>query len=82
MHNDFHVTSGIFPIFEGLEIKDIDKPLHNPSVDVPTTNGHDDSRGTNGTNGETKEAYGNEKQDPTLLHAAQSAAIEVTNGAN
>jgi methylenetetrahydrofolate reductase (NADPH) len=84
VHNDFHVTRGIFPIFDGLEVKDIDKPLHSPNVDVPTTNGHsaDGSRGTNGTNGETKEAHGKEKEDPNLLHAAKAGAVEVTNGTN
>ena len=86
VHNDFHVTRGIFPLFDGLQVQDIDKPLHNACVDLPTTNGHHETngtngtRGTNGTNGETKEAHGEEKQNPSLLATAKSAAVEATNG--
>jgi methylenetetrahydrofolate reductase (NADPH) len=89
VHNDFHVTRGIFPLFEGLEVKDMDKPLAtNGHVESNGTNGHhktNDINGThrtNGTNGETQEAHGFEKQDPQLLEAAKSAALEVTNGVN
>jgi methylenetetrahydrofolate reductase (NADPH) len=83
VHNDFHVTRGIFPIFDGLEVKDIEKPLHSVNVDLPTADdaaGTNGTRGTNGTNGETKEAHGEEKQNPSLLAAAKAAAVEVTNG--
>jgi methylenetetrahydrofolate reductase (NADPH) len=86
VHNDFHVTRGIFPIFDGLQVENMDTQLHQPSVDLPTTNGHHQTNGENGTrgtkdtNGETKEASGAEKQHPNLLNAAKSAAIEVTNG--
>lgn len=83
VHNDFHVTRGIFPIFDGLEVKDIDKPLRNPSVDLhaPTeTNGSNGTHVTNGTNGEMKEAHGEEKQNHGLLATAKAAAVEVTNG--
>jgi methylenetetrahydrofolate reductase (NADPH) len=38
VHNDFHETHGIFPVFEGLEIADIDKPLH-VVKDIPIING-------------------------------------------
>jgi methylenetetrahydrofolate reductase (NADPH) len=86
VHNDFHVTRGIFPIFDGLQVKNMDTQLHQPSIDLPTTNGHhqtngeNGTRGTKGTNGETKEASGVEKQNHTVLDAAKSAAVEVTNG--
>jgi methylenetetrahydrofolate reductase (NADPH) len=89
VHNDFHATRGIFPIFDGLQVKDIDKPLHNPSVTMPTTNGHHDikeSNGTNGTNGtlgtngETREVHSDEKHDTGLLAAAKNAAADISNG--
>ncbi|KAF1913327.1 methylenetetrahydrofolate reductase-domain-containing protein [Ampelomyces quisqualis] len=83
VHNDFHVTRGIFPIFEGLQVKDIDKPLHNPSVDLPTpteTNGANGTLGTNDSNGETQEAHGEEKQNSGLLATAKAAVADVTNG--
>jgi len=28
VHNDFHQTHGIFPLFDGLEIENIEKPQH------------------------------------------------------
>jgi methylenetetrahydrofolate reductase (NADPH) len=84
VHNDFHATRGIFPLFDGLEVKDIEKPLHTASVDMPTSNGHNEenngTRDTNGTQSETKEAHGEEKQNPGLLATAKAAAVEVTNG--
>jgi len=46
------------------------------------TNGISGTHRNNGTNGETQEAHGFEKQDPELLEAAKSAALEVTNGVN
>lgn len=27
VHNDFHQTHGLFPLFDGLEVKDIDVPF-------------------------------------------------------
>lgn len=77
MHNDFHATRGIFPIFNGLEVKDMDKPLHTPSADLPNANGSEnvnEANGVNGTNGTHKE------ENPSLIDVAKAAAIEVTNG--
>ncbi|KAF1982609.1 methylenetetrahydrofolate reductase 2 [Aulographum hederae CBS 113979] len=45
VHNDFHVGHGIVPLFDGLSVQDMDKPLHSIN-------------GINGTNG-TKEASTN-----------------------
>jgi methylenetetrahydrofolate reductase (NADPH) len=50
VHNDFHETHAIFPLFDGLEVDDIEKPLHeikdlpvqtitNGTGHKPTTNG-------------------------------------------
>jgi methylenetetrahydrofolate reductase (NADPH) len=83
VHNDFHVEGGIFPIFEGLEVKDLDKPLHSANIDLPTangTNGTNGTHGTNGTNGSTKEINGEEDQNHGLLAAAKAAVADVTNG--
>jgi methylenetetrahydrofolate reductase (NADPH) len=86
VHNDFQASRGIFPIFDGLEVKDIEKPLHPSNVDLPTaddvtrTNGAHGTNGTNGTNGATKETRDEEKQNPGLMAAAKAAAVEVTNG--
>ena len=75
VHNDFHATRGIFPIFDGLEVKDMDKQLHPPSADLPSTNG---THETNGTNGE--QAGPRKEESPSLIDAAKAAAVEVTNG--
>jgi methylenetetrahydrofolate reductase (NADPH) len=67
-------------------VKDIDKKLHSVNIDLPGAEEANGANGTNGTNGangknsETKEAYGEEKQNPGLLAVAKAAAIEVTNG--
>jgi methylenetetrahydrofolate reductase (NADPH) len=61
----------------------MDKPLHNPSVDLPVANDHDPTNGTNGTsdtngtNGEKSESRKGE--NPNLIDAAKAAAVEVTN---
>jgi methylenetetrahydrofolate reductase (NADPH) len=75
VHNDFHVTHGIFPLFEGLQVQDMEKPLHstgvtnNDSGSAPTTNG--DST----TNGDKSILT-------TAVDAAKSATAAVTNGLN
>jgi methylenetetrahydrofolate reductase (NADPH) len=74
VHNDFHATRGIFPIFDGLEVKDMDKPLHKPSADLPNANGSEAVNGTNGVNGTHKD------ESPGLIETAKAAAVEVTNG--
>ena len=50
VHNDFHESHAIFPIFDGLAIKDISKPLHEvKSLPVrATTNGTPAEHATNG----------------------------------
>ena len=64
VHNDFHVTRGIFPVFDGLKVSDMDKIIHNASVDAPATNGHATTNGThetNGVNGQKSEISNEEK---------------------
>jgi methylenetetrahydrofolate reductase (NADPH) len=51
VHNDFHATRGIFPLFDGLEVKDLEKPLHSVNIDLPKTNGHHETKQSNGTCG-------------------------------
>ena len=84
VHNDFHESRGIFPIFDGLEVKDMDKPLHNLSADIPGVNDSEATNGTNGvhdTNGTKSEQAGPRKEEnPSLIDAAKAAAVEVTNG--
>ncbi|TVY65533.1 Methylenetetrahydrofolate reductase [Lachnellula suecica] len=47
VHNDFHQTHGLFPLFDGLIVKDIDTPFK-----VETANGeHTNGTKTNGVNG-------------------------------
>lgn len=43
VHNDFHQTHGLFPLFEGLSVSSIDKPYQ------VHTNGTSTSNGVNGT---------------------------------
>jgi methylenetetrahydrofolate reductase (NADPH) len=75
VHNDFHVTHGIFPLFEGLQVPDMEKPLHstgvinNDSGSAPTTNG--DAT----TNGDKSILA-------TAVDAAKSATSTVTNSLN
>lgn len=35
--NDFHSSSGIFDLFEGLQVQDLDGPIESSK---PTVNGH------------------------------------------
>ncbi|KAK1909671.1 hypothetical protein P3342_007843 [Pyrenophora teres f. teres] len=55
----------------------MDKPLYNPSVDLPGVNGSEATNGTNVTNGE---AEPHKKEAPGLIETAKAAAVEVTNG--
>ncbi|KAJ4310252.1 methylenetetrahydrofolate reductase (NAD(P)H) met13 [Neodidymelliopsis sp. IMI 364377] len=85
VHNDFHVTSGIFPIFDGLKVEGMDKKFDNGiAADLPTTNGHATTNGTNGTtNGDKTEAQKDPKEvkdEKSLVETAKAAAVEVTNG--
>jgi len=80
VHNDFHVNGSIFSLFEGLKVEDMEKVLHNTGIDTPT-NGHQSTNGDSvKTNGVISEASGENKSKPSLLNAAKSAAMEVTNG--
>ncbi|CZS92072.1 probable MET13-putative methylene tetrahydrofolate reductase [Rhynchosporium agropyri] len=50
VHNDFHQTHGLFPLFDGLELKDIDVPFSS-SVNGGDANGADTNDvHTNGVN--------------------------------
>ena len=55
----------------------MDKPLYNPSLDVPVLNGNEATNGTNGTNAESEL---HKKEASSLIETAKSAAVEVTNG--
>jgi methylenetetrahydrofolate reductase (NADPH) len=44
VHNDFHQTHGLFSLFDGLVVEDLDKPF-----EVPHTNGTAETNGVNGT---------------------------------
>lgn len=43
MNNDFHQSTTIFELFDGIAVKDIDRP-----VEVPSTNGEHKDDKTNG----------------------------------
>ncbi|KAL0261985.1 methylenetetrahydrofolate reductase (NAD(P)H) met13 [Diplodia seriata] len=52
VHNDFHIDNGIFALFDGLEVKDLDKEPHGTAESE--VNGHSATNGEAHTNGETK----------------------------
>lgn len=54
VHNDFHVENGIFALFDGLEVKDLDKELHGSAEGKVNGNGHSITNGVAHTNGESK----------------------------
>ncbi|KAF1948493.1 methylenetetrahydrofolate reduct [Byssothecium circinans] len=62
VQNDFHIEHGIFPLFDGLCVADMEKPLH--QIDVP--NGH-------ATNGEAS-PNGKKSTLNDLVEAAKAAA--------
>lgn len=49
MHNDFRCERGIFPLFEGLEVPDIDKTMDVPSDAVKTNGVHHDEAKSDAT---------------------------------
>lgn len=52
VHNDFHVSTGIYDLFDGLQVKDIEKELHGSApADVNTK---DQANGTSHANGDSK----------------------------
>lgn len=76
VHNDFHVEHGIFPLFEGLQVANMEKPLHRTGTPTPiATNGDAASNGDSGVKDRKP------KLDE-LVDAAKSAASAVTNGLN
>jgi methylenetetrahydrofolate reductase (NADPH) len=75
VHNDFHVTHGIFPLFDGFQVQDMEKPLHATGV----TNG--DSENATTTNGDST-ANGDKSILATAVDAAKSATSAITNGLN
>lgn len=54
----------------------MDKVLFDSSSATPTSNGHETTNGTNGVNGKAS----SEEKPKSLVDAAKSAAVEVTNG--
>lgn len=79
MHNDFHNAHGIFPLFDGLQVPDMEKPLHAPG------NGAAEPTSETVDNGESK-AHGDASKisEKTPITAAsdavKSAASAITNG--
>ncbi|KAF2264056.1 methylenetetrahydrofolate reductase-like protein [Lojkania enalia] len=67
VNNDFHVADGIFRLFDGLQVENMDKPLHG----IGTLNGHS----------EENEIVGEPMVENTV-DAAKSAASAVVNGVN
>ncbi|KAF2877404.1 methylenetetrahydrofolate reductase 2 [Massariosphaeria phaeospora] len=65
--NDFHVAHGIFPLFDGLRVQDMEQPLHPTSA----SNGHS----TNGTKEEPSKLA-------NVVDAVKSATSTFTNGLN
>ncbi|KAL1640715.1 methylenetetrahydrofolate reductase (NAD(P)H) met13 [Diplodia intermedia] len=52
VHNDFHIDNGIFALFDGLEVKDLDKEPHVTAESE--VNGHSAINGEAHANGESK----------------------------
>jgi methylenetetrahydrofolate reductase (NADPH) len=76
VHNDFHIEHGIFPLFNGLQVPDIEKPLHQikaPNGDA--ANGDSTTHNEPVTNGKTSTLN-------DLVEAAKSAAETVTSSIN
>jgi methylenetetrahydrofolate reductase (NADPH) len=51
VHNDFHQTHGLFALFNGLEVEDLEKEIQVPNangVDDASPNGVDPAPLTNG----------------------------------
>jgi methylenetetrahydrofolate reductase (NADPH) len=75
VHNDFHVTHGIFPLFDGLQVQDMEQPLHSTGL----ING--DSKNVTTTNDEST-TNGEKSILTTTVDAAKSATSAITNGLN
>jgi len=76
VNNDFHSTHGLFPLFEGLELKDMNKEF-----EVPYTNG---SAETNDANGLTDASAVSTKVNGVngLSASSGSSETKATNGVN
>jgi len=71
VHNNFQDENGIFPLFDGLEVADMEKPLHQTGLEGDAINGDTVSNGRP-TNGSRKSTL------TDLVSAAKSAASTVT----
>ncbi|KAH8592903.1 methylenetetrahydrofolate reductase-like protein [Bisporella sp. PMI_857] len=73
VNNDFHQSHGIFRLFDGLAVENIDTPFQTENLNhsVPTTNGTNGIKHTNGVNG----VNGIANIDPSIIES-----IPLTNG--
>lgn len=79
VHNDFHNAHGIFPLFDGLQVPDMEKPLHS------TGNGSGKAIAeTVGTDEAKQNGDASQISEKTPIAAAsdavKSAASAITNG--
>ncbi|KAH7120824.1 methylenetetrahydrofolate reductase 2 [Dendryphion nanum] len=72
VHNDFHVKRGIYPLFEGLSVPNMDEELHSTGV----INGH--SEVVSDTNG----AKSDESKTSAIGSVTQTATSAITQGLN
>lgn len=75
MHNDFHNGHGIFPLFDGLQVPDLDKPLHS----TDNSNGEPVGNSESKQNGESSKV-GEKSTIEVASDAVKSAASAITNG--
>ncbi|KAF2279007.1 methylenetetrahydrofolate reductase 2 [Westerdykella ornata] len=75
VHNDFHVTHGIFHLFDGLQVPNMDKPLHSTGTVNGQANGESKEE-VNGANTEEK------SKTQAAAEALKSAASALSNGLN
>jgi methylenetetrahydrofolate reductase (NADPH) len=81
VHNDFHVAHGIFPLFDGLEVPDMERELHSTGMTNGNSNGHTNGH-TNGhskTNGETVN-IGEKTKIDSAVNGVKSVTSALTNG--
>lgn len=79
MHNDFHNTHGIFPLFDGLQVQDMEKPLHTVGTTPGTPNGQPKEE----TNEEADTLKIGEKSKIDIAtDTVKSTASAITNGLN
>ncbi|KAK4983692.1 methylenetetrahydrofolate reductase (NAD(P)H) met13 [Elasticomyces elasticus] len=95
VHNDFRQQRGIFPLFEGLQVPDMDQPMKgltngdtHSNDKKPTVNGKHSASNVNGhaeaeaqTNGEKPETQGADLSEPHVTGADTSKKDDkATNG--